>query len=149
MDHQIVEINGTKFQVDMRVATRIEELRIGDRVRVLHKVGYSKEIKVSSGIIVGFEPFKQLPTIIVAYIEEDWSSVGLKFIYFNSSLEEFQIIKSIDEDDLSINKADLLSKIDRDISKKEEELKEMNRKKKFFLDNFSKYWTPEQVLEPK
>ena len=34
---QTVEINGTKFEVDLSKATKVEEFKIGDKVKVLEK----------------------------------------------------------------------------------------------------------------
>lgn len=50
----IIEVNGVKLEVDLRTARRIDEIRIGDRVKVLIK-GYS-DYKVHAGTVIGFEP---------------------------------------------------------------------------------------------
>ena len=59
-----------KFEVDARTATlrQIECIRIGARVKVLTK-DYADNTKVNHGVVVGFEPFKENHTVIVAYIE--------------------------------------------------------------------------------
>ena len=79
------EINGVKMQVDLRYATRIEELRVGDKVKVLTK-GYSGHT-VHSGVIIGFEPFKELPTIVVCYVASSYSEVKLEFVHYNAKSE--------------------------------------------------------------
>lgn len=64
---RVIEINGVKLEVDMRYAKRVDELRVGSKVKVLNKE-YSS-YKVYPGVIVGFEEFDNLPTIVVAYLE--------------------------------------------------------------------------------
>lgn len=146
-DKTIIEVNGIKLEVDLRTARRVDELRVGDRVKVLIK-GYS-DYKVHAGTIVGFEPFAALPTIIVAYVDRDYSSCSVKFVYFNSQTKETEIVKAIDDDQLDIDKAGVLQLFDRDIQKKREELEDIERKKAFFLENFKAYW-PElaQITAP-
>jgi hypothetical protein len=63
MDKQttIIEIGGVKLEVDLRSAKRIDELKIGSRVKCLQKPSYG-EMKTLPGVIVGFEPFPSLPT---------------------------------------------------------------------------------------
>ena len=65
MDKQttIIEVNGIKLEVDLRTAKRVDQLRVGDRVKVLNKAydGY----EVLPGTVVCFEPFEKLPTTSV------------------------------------------------------------------------------------
>ena len=60
----IFEINGVKFEVDMQTATRIDEFKIGDNIKVLRK-DYSSH-RIDNSVIVDFVAFKDLPTIQVA-----------------------------------------------------------------------------------
>lgn len=140
-DKTIIEVNGVKLEVDLRMAKRIDTLRVGDRVKVMKKKydGYA----VHPGVICGFEPFEKLPTIIVAYLEQDWSEAKLCFAYLNAETKETEIVKAIDEDRLALEKANVIALLDRAIAKKEEELEEIKRRKDFFLTNFAAYW--EQV----
>lgn len=137
----IIEVNGVKLEVDLRTAKRVDELRVGDRVKVLVSEGYSeKEHKVYPGTVIGFEPFETLPTIIVAYLVSDWLNIGVKFLYFNAQTKDAEIIKAVDNDHLDINKADVLQKFDREIQKQRDALEDIERKKAFFLANFNAYW---------
>lgn len=139
----VIEVNGVKLEVDLRTAKRVDTLRVGDRVKVLIK-GYS-DFKVHAGSVVGFEPFDKLPTVIVAYLERDYSGSALKFLYFNSQTKEHEVIKAIDDDQLDLDKADVLQNFASAIEKKEEELQTLKRTRQYFLDNFKAYW-PESVL---
>jgi hypothetical protein len=145
MTKTIIEINGVKMELDLRHARRIDELRVGDRVKVLLKT-YS-DYKVHAGTIIGFEPFKNLPTLIVAYIENGYNSADVKFVYFNSSSKDVEIVKAIDDDAIGIAKADVLTMFDRMIAAKQREIEDFASKKEYFLRNFQTYWEP--VAKPR
>jgi hypothetical protein len=134
----VIEINGVKMEVDLRQARRVDTLRVGDRVKVLIK-GYS-DYKVHAGTVIGFEPFEAMPTVIIAYLETSYSSVGVKFLYFNSQTKETEVIKSIDDDQLDIDKSGVLQQFDADIAKQEIALEDIKKKKDYFLQNFQSYW---------
>lgn len=142
----IVEINGVKMEIDLRTAKRIDELKIGSRVKCLVKK-YS-DFATYPGVIVGFEPFTKLPSIVVAYLETDYSSAGLVFKTFNAETKDFEIVADLDNNALEINKADVLSKFDRDIDKKQVELDEVKSRKSFFQKNFGAYFSDSVVTAP-
>jgi len=134
----IIEVNGVKLEVDLRHAKRVDELRVGDRVKVLTK-GYS-DYTVHAGTIVGFEPFTNLPTVIVAYLVKDYSKVEIKFLYFNAQTKETEVIKAIDDDQLDIDKATVLQQFDREIQKALDSVEDLRRKREYFVENFKAYW---------
>lgn len=142
---QVIEINGVKLEVDMRYAKRIEELRIGSRVKVLDSTGYG-DAKVHPGIVVGFEPFATLPTIIIAYIESNYSDVGLKTVSYNAKTEKIEIVASVD-DDFSVNKSEVLGWFRRERQKLDEKRAELDAKEQFFLDRFKAYWRDEPLSD--
>src|SRR5690606_10723845 len=135
----IVEINGVKMEVDLRHAKVVHEnLRVGTKVKVLAKSDYSGP-NVYAGVIVGFEPFPSLPTIIVAYMDTGYND-GLKFAHVNSkSTDKWELVPSID-DELPIAKGDVLAQFDRQIEQKEGELRELQSKRDFFLRHFNTYF---------
>lgn len=138
MEKTIIEVNGIKLEVDLRTAKRIDTLRVGDRVKVLLKE-YS-DYRVYAGTVIGFEPFAILPTVIVAYLKNDYNGPEVKFIYFNAQSKEVEIVKAIDDDQLNIDKATVVQRMDREIEKKLAEVEDMRAKKAYFLDNFKAYW---------
>ena len=140
----IIEVNGVKLEIDLRSAKRIDELKIGSRVKCLVK-RYS-DWATYPGVIVGFEPFPSKPTIIVAYLETDYSGAGIKFQSFNSETKDFEVVADLDNNALEINKANVLTMFDREISKKELELEEVRQKKKFFLDNFGAFFAAQETV---
>lgn len=135
----IIEINGVKMEVDLRNAKRIDELKIGSRVKCLVK-RYS-DFATYPGIIVGFEPFPTKPTIIVAYLEHDYSSAGIKFQSFNSDTKDFEVVADLDHNALEVNRSNVLNAFDRDIQKKKLELEEVEQKRAFFLANFGAFFS--------
>jgi len=144
---QVLEINGIKMEIDMRHAKRVDLFRVGDRVRVLKKKGqYDSTTKVLSGVVVGFEPFQTLPTIIIATIDAYYDSVDMKFHYINAENEQYELVASQD-DFLPFRKADITNKFDKEIEKKRIEIEDIERKKHYFLSNFNRYFNELEEAE--
>lgn len=135
---RIIEINGVKLEVDMRYAKRVEELRVGSKVRVLIK-SYGESYSTYPGVIIGFEEFAKLPTIVVAYCESSWSSADIKFVNFNAKSEGVEIVSAVN-DEIELNRADALESFDREIVKKERELADLHEKRDYFNKKFGIYW---------
>jgi hypothetical protein len=143
MDAQktIIEVNGVKLEVDLRTAKRIDQLAIGSRVKCLVK-RYNDWI-THPGVIVGFEPFPTKPTIVVAYLDSDYSGAGLNFKSFNADTVDFEVVADLDHNALEIDKASVLQKFDRELNKKELELEELRQKREFFLAKFGVFFAGE------
>jgi hypothetical protein len=139
-----IEINGAKFEVDLRHAKRIDTLRVGDRVKVLVK--QYTDYAVYPGTVIGFEAFKELPTVIIAYLKHDYSSADVKFLYFNAQTKETEIVKAIDDDFLELNKAETLRQMDRVIEQKLNEVDDLRAKRAYFLENFRAYFPTVPVV---
>lgn len=138
MSKTIIEVNGVKLEVDLRHAKRVDELRVGDRVKVLTK-GYS-DYSVHAGTIIGFEPFANLPTIIVAYVEKSYQKAEIKFVHFNAQSKDVELVKAIDDDAIDIDKTNVVQQLDAEIAKLRDQIGEIERRKQYFLDNFKAYW---------
>jgi hypothetical protein len=136
-DKTIIEIGGVKMEVDLRYAKRIDNMRVGDRVKVLKK-NYS-EHSVYPGIIVGFEPFQELPTIVVAYIESSWKSCEIKFMHYNKASKDCELVVAADVD-WDHDKSRLLALFDREIAECERKRAEIEGRRKYFESNFKVYW---------
>ena len=134
---RIIEINGIKMEVDLRHAKVIDNFKVGDTVKVLIK-GYS-DYKSHVGMIVGFDEFKNLPTIVVAYLNIDYSSTAINFVYINSESKDVEICK-INDWDIPYSKTQILDKMQTEINKKEAEMKDLETKKEVFLTMFGKYF---------
>lgn len=135
----IIEVNGVKLEVDLRSAKRIDTLRVGDRVKCLVTI-FNNEMNVYPGVVIGFEPFDSLPTIVVAYLLTNYNGVDLVFKSFNSRTKDFEIVADIDNNTLEVNKENILDRMTREEEKLESQLRELQQKRGFFLKNFSKYF---------
>jgi hypothetical protein len=140
----IIEINGVKMSVDLRTAVRVDQLRVGDRVKVLVK-NYS-DYSVHPGIIIGFDPFKNLPTIIAAYIEIKYDKTELKFVHFNANSKDTELVKAIDDDAIDLSKSDVEAFFDREILKHNNAIGDLNNKREYFRRHFRSYWS--SAVEP-
>ena len=143
---QTIEINGVKMDVDLRYAKRHDTMKVGSNVKLLVKDVYSGP-DVYPGVVVGFEPFQDLPTIIVCYLNVSFTEAKLEFAYINEkSHEKYDLVLSVDEE-LPIQKAGVLSRMDREIEKKREEIEDLNRKRTYFLNHFNKYFEQKTTEE--
>lgn len=134
----IIEINGVKLEVDLRTARRIDTLRIGDRVKCLLKEYQSW--KTVPGVVVGFEPFRNLPSIVVCYLDAGYTP-DLHFKSFNSETTDFEIVPDLDQNALEINREHVLARMETEAEKKRGELREIEQKRVFFLANFGRYFS--------
>lgn len=140
MEKMIVEVSGVKMEVDMRTAKRIDTLQIGSRVKVLRKSAYASDYRVMPGVIVGFEPFESLPSIVVCYLDISWSEAKLEFFTFNAKSTDIEIVAALDHDELEVSRSDVFARIDKEIAKKQEEIAELERRREFFDRNFAAYF---------
>lgn len=138
---RLVEINGQKFALEYRTAVRVDTLRVGDRVRVLVKEGYSAKSAVKSGVIVGFEPFAALPSIVVAYLSADLTSAEVKFVTFNSETKDVEIVKAVEGEESEFDREHAIKMLDRDILKATDALTVARQRRQYFLDHFRCYWS--------
>lgn len=142
MSKHIVEINGVKMEVDSRHAKVVHEnLKVGSKVKVLYKE-YDRK-KVGHGVIVGFDMFKDLPTINVLYVEDGYSP-EVKLQAFNQDSKDFSIVPDMDDTYELFDKERVIDVLDRDILKKEQEVADVKAKKEFFLKAFGHVFGEEQ-----
>jgi hypothetical protein len=143
----IIEINGVKLEVDLRNARRIENLQVGSRVKCLVK-NYN-DFSVHPGVIVGFEPFEKLPSIVVAYLKDNYSTADLVFKSYNAKCDDFEIVADLDNNALEVDKANILAKFDRELEKKRMEIEEIESRRKFFVAKFGAYFDhkPETIVD--
>lgn len=147
MDNQkrIVEINGIKIEVDLRTAKRVDSFKVGDAVKILKK-SYGDSYESHFGMIVAFDEFQALPTMVIAYLKAtSWES-PLNFAYLNSKSADIEICHQ-DPADIGVERADILTAFDRETSKKEQELKEIQRKRDYFTKMFGRYFDKPEGVE--
>ena len=135
---RIIEINGIKVEVDLRTAKRIENFKVGDAVKLLKKE-YSDSFKSYPGVIVGFDEFKNRPTIVVAYISSTYSKTDLQFAYINADSKELEIAPMQDyETKLSFN--EIQKQFDKQLEDKAKEMEKIQQEKIWFNENYKKYF---------
>jgi len=134
---KIITVNGIKMEVDLRHATVIENFKVGDCVKVLIKNynGY----KSHAAIIVGFDNFNSLPTVIIAYIGDSYSA-ELEFCYYNAESKDTEICAA-NPLDIPIRKAEINTKIDREIRDLENKIKDIKQKRHYLNLHFAKYFS--------
>lgn len=138
----IIEINGIKLEVDLRGAKVIENYKIGDNVRLLEK-GYDNKYDVYPGVIVAFDQFKKLPTIVIAYLKISYSSAEIEFAYLNDQTAKegkFEIAPANYIDEVHFKKASVLESMDKQVTKLKNDMEEVETKRAYFLHHFGKYF---------
>ncbi len=142
MSNTIIEINGIKMEVDERNASirKIEAIKIGTKVKLLIKGDYdSSPKKVCYGVVIGFDPFPTLPTVICCYLESGYTP-ELKFHYFNSESKS-EMVVSDDADDIGILQEEFIVKhIDSNIVELQNKINALEDKKEYFKKNFKQYF---------
>lgn len=136
-DMRLIEINGVKLEVDMRTVKTVESYKVGDPVKVLVKK-YS-DWKICNGVIVEFCDFKEMPTIVVAYLSDSYSP-DLEFAYLNAGNLELQLAPAGDAL-ASVDKGWVVRKLDDQIKAKHNEIESLEARKRFFLERFERYFS--------
>lgn len=135
-----IEVGGVKIDVDMRYAKRHDTLAVGSKVKLLKKAGSYGEDKVYPAAVVGFEPFKGLPTIIVTYLEVEYGKSSVQFAYINANTgDKYDIVLSVD-DDIPLTKADIVEKLDSEIVKHQAALDTAKQLKVQFIRHFGRWF---------
>ena len=144
-DTRVVEINGVKVEVDLRKAKTVQTIRVGSKVKLLVK-GYQTSADIYPGIVVGFEEFQSLPTVLVCYLSHNYNSAKLEFASINEkTADKYEMVASVDEE-LPVAKADILSALDKDIAKAYAEAESLELKRNYFLKHFNKYFEEVGVI---
>lgn len=134
---RIIEIEGIKVEVDLRTAKKVEAFKVGDRVKLLIKdySGY----KAHAGCIIGFDAFKNLPTIIIAYIENLLSFSAedgkVSLAYLNAETKDVEICPMC-EDDVLPTRDTILSYFNRAIDMQTKKMEDIKTRKEWFLRQY-------------
>jgi hypothetical protein len=137
---QIIEIGGVKVEVDLRQAKRVETVKVGTRVKVLRKKKEYTSQEVYTGVVIGFEPFRDLPTILVCYLEQSYNTAELRFMSFNSTTTDYDLIVSVD--DAPFEREGVMKIMDRKRAELEAQLRDLEERRSYFERHFGQFWTP-------
>ena len=130
---RLIEINGVKVEIDLRNAKRVDQFKVGDKVKLLKK-GYGETYESHYAVLIGFDEFKELPTMIVAYLTYN----DIKFEYINTASKGSEICHLNDEDFLDINASDVIRRLEEEVSKKKVEIEVVVAKINYLKDNMGK-----------
>ena len=136
-----IEIDGVKVAVDMRTVKKIDVYRVGDNVKVLKK-SYDT-YHTFSGVIVDFVNFKELPAIVVAYFNQDYSGTIIEFETITKDTKDIEIAPCLPHE-LSINKKRVIDKFNYEIEQQQHKVDELKAKRDYFLENFGKFFEEEK-----
>ena len=139
-----IEINGVKLEVDLRTAKTIEHYKLGDNVKILVK-SYNDKYDVFPGVIIDFVNFKEAPCIVVCYLKNDYSACELKFATINEKSGDSYQLQPMGDYEVDISKDQVLEKLDSEIYKTEETVRDLKTKKAFFIAKFEKFFTKEVI----
>lgn len=133
---KVFEINGVKMEVDLRTAkvSRIDTFKVGDPVKLLYKLFDTSSGDIKFGIIVGFDQFKAMPTITVAYL--DYSEI--KYAYINSSTKHEML--AVQSHDLTMEKTWVIDRMKERIIKAKQEVIDQENKLNTFIQHFGIYF---------
>jgi len=139
---RIIEVNGIKMEIDLRTAKVIDNYKVGDYVKILKKE--YNEYRSYIGNIIGFDNYKERPTVVIAYLKSEYSSASIEFAYYNSASEGIEIT-NLNEWDIPLKKSTILEQFQKEILKKEQEVAEMKNKAIIFEQLFGKYFENKQI----
>lgn len=131
---RVIEIEGVKLEVDLRTAKRIDAFKVGDRVKVLTKnySGYESH----AGVIVGIDAYRNLPTVVIAYIGNPLSSeCQLQFAYLNSQTKDIEICPMADHDEVATRET-ILKHFEAAVAKKQREIEDIEIKRDYFMRQY-------------
>ena len=135
---RIVEIDGVKLEVDLRTAKVVDRYKIGDPVRVFHSSSNYERSSIKPGVIVGFCEFEKNPAIEILEFDESYSGASFKLITMVSGEQNPLQIAPYDRYSGLVSQADIVTRFDREIQKKEIELADLKLKKDYFINDFAK-----------
>jgi hypothetical protein len=130
---KIIEVHGVKIEVDPATIRIVESYKVGDNVKILLKE--YNDWKLHHAVITGFYPFKNKPSIALAYMNEGYGEDKVKFIVLNEDSKDVELCPAA-ELDLELDKKDILSSMDRKIESIKADLANHEMQRKFFLERF-------------
>lgn len=135
---RVVEINGVKVEIDLRQAKRVDAFKVGDPVKLLVK-DYGSKYESLPGVIVSFDEYKNLPTIVVMYIKSGYSEASIKFAYINAETEDSEIVHA-HEDELIYDRERIMRYLDNQIAEAENNTDKAKQKKAYFVAMLGKHF---------
>ncbi len=85
-----VKVNGKTFEVEAKVISQIDHMKVGDHVGVLKK-GYSSTYTYHHGVIMGIQSFEPQVVIVIAYLSISGSSITIERAVILDDSDEYKI----------------------------------------------------------
>lgn len=130
----VIDIQGVKVEADPQSVKEVKSYKVGDPIKVRKHI-YSDHYETYPGAIINVKNCDTLPTLEILYVRTDYSGANIEFLTFNSKTTGVEIIP-VSEYEALFDRLDILDKLDRTITFKEEELRILKAKKKAFLSYF-------------
>ena len=130
----VIDIQGVKVEADPQNVKEVKSYKVGDPIKVRKHI-YSDHYENYPGAIINVTNCDTLPTLEILYVRTDYSGTNIEFLTFNSKTTGVEIIP-VSEYEALFDRLDILDKLDRTITFKEEELRILKAKKKAFLSHF-------------
>jgi nicotinic acid mononucleotide adenylyltransferase len=146
MSKRIIEINGRKFEVNEADLKVVDEFRVGDTVKVLKK-RYNDDWESFYGAIIGYDNYKNLPTIRIMYIDVDYSDSTINIISYNNNTKDIEIAPMNEADLIMLDKARIIDLMNNRIEKKKQDLEDAKAEKDYFLKYFNAYFKASEKVD--
>jgi hypothetical protein len=131
-------------QMEVAIIKEQTAYQVGSKVKLLVKL-YDDKYEVRPGIIVNFDNFKNLPTITVAYVKDEYSGVSIEYAYLNKETGDKFDISPMVSDELEVDSANMIMKFDRAIAAKQKELESIEEHKAYFVRQFGKHFSIDAI----
>lgn len=132
------KVGGHVFEISEPQMVRKQVLRVGDRVAVLEKGSSYTAPKIHDGVVIGFEPFRSLPSIKVAYVEVEYQKGSVKTLVFNDKSDEaFELVAAMDDrGPFEYQKA--LAMFDSQVADAERALEKITAERAYFIRHWQR-----------
>ena len=135
-----IEVNGMLMEFDEKLLLK-QEIKVGDNVQVLKKSYSSWECY--AGVVTQLLPFKDKPAMEIMYLENSYSSCEIKKIIIvqGSAGEDTPRVVKMDDKFLPFTKERCVDLLQKEITKKENDLEEAKLKLEYFQTYFNRYFS--------
>lgn len=128
---RVITVQGYEMELDLTKTRVFHKYRIGDSISVSVK-RFSGELNSYSGIITGFNHFKNLPAIRIAYFETGPSEYKVVFRDINSETTDIEICPTT-PGEFRYNARTLLGGMEREVKNMEAKTDELKRTLNSFM----------------
>lgn len=138
MEKRIIEIGGTKVEVDLRYAKTIDCYQIGDPIKVLVKE-YSETYVSYVGVIVSLDNFANRPALNILYIKNGYDN-GIKLATLTIDSKDIEICPLIDKDEILVLRREIVASLDDKIKSAKATLQKAEEDKRIFTERLAGFF---------